>query len=187
MKTYIALLRGINVSGNRPVKMDALRTLCGQLKFKNTRTYIQSGNIVFEFKETKNEVLEKLLTKKIKEVFGFDVPVLVKQLNELKAAAQNNPFVNVRNEDLSKLHITFFSTLPEPTAIEKITAGTYHPDECITAGNCVYLFCPAGYGNTKLNNAFFENKLKTAATTRNWKTITVLIEIGEETDINLKK
>ncbi len=180
MKTYIAILRGINVSGSKPIKMDALRAMCESLKFKNVRTYIQSGNIVFESKPTTNSALEILISKKIKEVFTFDVPVMVKDAEELKQVLHNNPFVKKRNEDISRLYVTFLSALPNTTLIDKLKEGNYGTDEYYFDELVVYLFCPISYGNSKLSNTFFENKLKLNATTRNWKTLTELLTMAEQ-------
>jgi uncharacterized protein (DUF1697 family) len=179
MKIYIAILRGINVSGHKPIKMDALRAMCEQLNFKNAKTYIQSGNIVFQYKQTNTETLEKLISKKIKETFTFDVPVLVKDADELKLILKNNPFVNKRNEDITKLHVTFLSHQPEKINCDKIKEGNYGADEFIISGKNIYLFCPVSYGNSKLSNTFLENKLKVTATTRNWKTINELVVMAD--------
>lgn len=180
MKTYIAILRGINVSGHKPIKMEALRSLCEDLGFKNTKTYIQSGNIVFQFKKMKLPELVKILANKIEDVFGFDVPVMVKEAEEIQTVLQNNPFLNKRKEDIVKLHVTFLNQEPDKAAIDKIKETQYASDEFIISGKAIYLFCPNGYGNTKLNNTFFENKLKVMATTRNWKTVTELANMAEE-------
>lgn len=180
MKTYIAILRGINVSGHKKMKMEMLREMLAELKFKNVRTYIQSGNIVFQAKESAREKLEKIIGKKIVDNFGFEVPVIVKELMEVKSVLENNPFVNKRKEDISKLHVTFLSGKPSKQGLEKIKEGNYEPDEFVVFENDIYLFCPHGYGNTKLNNNFFENKLKVVATTRNWKTVNKLAAMAEE-------
>ena len=179
MKTYIAILRGINVSGHKMIKMEALRAMFETLNFKNTTTYIQSGNVVFQSKETNIDKIEMKVAKKIKEEFGFVVPVMVKELDEIKTVLKNNPFVNKRKEDITKLHVTFLSGESEKAAINKIKEGQYVPDEFILNGKTIYLFCPNGYGNTKLNNNFFENKLKVVATTRNWKTVNELASMGD--------
>src|ERR1700740_1199955 len=155
MATYIAILRGINVSGHKLIKMDALRKLFDNMGFKNTKTYIQSGNVVFQDKQAKIQDLEKKIAGSILKEFGFEVPVLVKEADELEAVLEKNH-------------------------IEKIKEGAYASDEFIVVGKTVYLFCPNGYGNTKLNNTFFENKLKVTATTRNWKTINELVTIAAE-------
>ncbi len=180
METYIAILRGINVSGHKMIKMEALRNMLEDLKFKNIKTYIQSGNIVFQDKKTDSHSLERKISKKISETFNFEVPVMVKEENELMEVLNNNPFLTKRKEDITKLHVTFLSEIPEKEAVEKIKEGLYASDEFIIKEKTVYLFCPNGYGNTKLNNTFFENKLKVTATTRNWKTVTELVNMATQ-------
>jgi uncharacterized protein (DUF1697 family) len=180
MQTYIAILRGINVSGHKLIKMDALRKLFDGMGFKNTKTYIQSGNVIFQGKQAKPHDLEKKIASSILKEFGFEVPVLVKEVTELEVVLKNNPFINKRKEDATKLHVTFLSEEPEKAHFEKIKDGNYAADEFIVTGKTVYLFCPNGYGNTKLSNTFFENKLKVTATTRNWKTINELLTMAAE-------
>lgn len=180
MKTYISLLRGINVSGHKLIKMDALQKMYTDLQFKNSKTYIQSGNVVFQYRPTPTKTLEETIAKQIQKTFGFDVPVMVKELSELTTIANNNPFIVKRQEDIQWLHITLLSNEAEQTHIDKIKDLTFGADEYIIVKNAVYVFCPNGYGNTKLNNNFFENKLKVQATTRNWKTIVKLLSMGEE-------
>jgi uncharacterized protein (DUF1697 family) len=179
METYISILRGINVSGHKMIKMDALRKMYEELGFKNVKTYIQSGNVVFQYKKAKPEDLEKKIAKQIRTDFSFEVPVMVKEVNEIEDVIKNSPFVK-RKEDVTKLHVTFLSGEPEAVHINKIKEGNYGVDEYILKGNAIYLFCPGGYGNTKLNNNFFENKLKVVATTRNWKTVNELVNIAKE-------
>ncbi len=180
MQTYIALLRGINVSGQKMIKMEALRASFEALNFKNIKTYIQSGNIVFQTQNTDYQAIERQIQEKILQDFGLEVPVMVKDKSEWKEAAKNNPFVNNRNEDITKLHVTFLSKIPEQALLEKIKEGNYGADEFIITEKIIYLFCPDGYGNTKLSNNFFENKLKFSATTRNWKTVNELLAMAEK-------
>ncbi|MDF2447995.1 MAG: hypothetical protein K0R26_499 [Bacteroidota bacterium] len=181
METYIAILRGINVSGHKLIKMDHLITLCVGLGFENTKTYIQSGNIIFQFKKSKNKAIEKLLENALRSEYDFDVPVIIKTQQEMQTVFENNPFLKKRNEDPTKLHATFLNDIPEKSEVDTLQKVKYPPDEFIVDENCIYLFCPNGYGNTKLNNTFLENKLKVSATTRNWKTITSLVKIADET------
>ena len=179
MQTYICILRGINVSGSKIIKMDSLRKMCNDLKFKNAQTYIQSGNIIFQAKETDCQVLEGRIAKQILADFGYEVPVMVKKQSELKVVLQSNPFVIEQKKDPSKLHVTFLSHEPAKESLEKIKGGNYAADEYIFVGRVVYLFCPEGYGQTKLNNNFLESKLKVRATTRNWNTISELVRLAE--------
>jgi uncharacterized protein (DUF1697 family) len=180
MTTYISILRGINVSGQKMIKMDTLKQLYVDLGFKNISTYIQSGNVVFKCKKAKESGLAKKITQKIKDHFNFDVPVLVIEAPEMKALVKKNPFVKDKSKDSAFLHVTFLSDTPETTDINKIIASTYLPDEYKIIDKAVYLCCPNGYGNTKLNNTFFEKKLNCSATTRNWKTTNELINIAEQ-------
>lgn len=179
METYISILRGINVSGKKMIKMAELLKTYEGLNLKNVKTYIQSGNVIFQDKKTKSLNLEKKISKQIFNDFHFEVPVLVKEKNELVTVLKSNPFVNKRKEDTTKLHVTFLSTEPDLMDLEKIKNGVYNGDEFILSGKTIYLFCPDGYGRTKLTNNFFENKLKVVATTRNWNTLNQLLEIAE--------
>lgn len=178
MKKYIAILRGINVSGHNIMPMKELKAAMEKAGFSNVATYIQSGNVVFEHSAALEDNLAKGLTGLIKTTFGYDVPVLVRTVDYMKQVHEANPFFKRDGVDTEKLHITFLGD--EPTAQNIATANTYSylPDEFIIEGKAVYVYCPNGYGNTKLTNTFFENKLKVAATTRNLKTVAKLIEMG---------
>lgn len=170
MTSYISILRGINVGGNKRIKMDALRQMFTQLGCANVQTYIQSGNVVFNSSETDIQTLEKTISAKILETFGFEVPVLVLTAAEIAAAVNNNPYSTNLAKDPATIHFTFLSHLPDQALLDKIVPTNYLPDEFICLGKVIYMHCPNGYGNTKLTNSFFENKLKLTATCRNLKT-----------------
>ena len=178
MPVYASILRGINVSGHKMIKMDKLLHLFQRLGFGDVSTYIQSGNVIFRGKSTDPKELEKQISRKIEQEFGFEVPVLVKDKSELIEISKHNPFVR-RKEDSAYLHVTFLSEEPEKASIEKIAQEISGKDEFIISGKAIYLFCPNGYGNTKLSNNFFENKLRVVATTRNWKTVNELVRMAE--------
>ena len=179
MITYISILRGINVSGKNIIKMDALKSMFIGLGFQNVSTYIQSGNVVFQWDLMDSGALEKLISGEILKRFELQVPVLIREYKEFKTIMSHNPFLNVDGDDISKLHITFLSDLPEENLLKTITGLSYPPDEFSVIGKTVYLCCPNGYGNTKLSNSFFENKFKVKATTRNLRTLNELVRIGE--------
>jgi uncharacterized protein (DUF1697 family) len=186
MHTYIAILRGINVSGHKMIKMKELTTLFESLDFKTVQTYVQSGNVVFQASEKGVDDLAKRIEKKIGEQFGFEVPVLVMEKNYMASIVQNNPFLLSGDKDVTKLHVTFLSSEPEKSNVDKINRDLYLPDEYTVTNSVVYLYCPNGYGNTKLNNNFFENKLKVTATTRNWKTVMELLNIANLSEPTFK-
>jgi uncharacterized protein (DUF1697 family) len=178
MPSYLAMLRGINVSGAKPVKMERLRAMFEALGFTRVRSYVQSGNVVFDVKERATAGLgPKLATKivaAIKRELGFDVPVLVLGADELARVVDGNPFVEKRGIDLARLHVTFLAGAPAAAGLKKMEGVSSGRDEFRSQGTAVYLHCPDGYGNTKLNNNAFERALGVEATTRNWKTVTTL-------------
>lgn len=178
MKTYVAILRGINVSGRNLIKMTELKKMFEDLHFENVKTYIQSGNVAFSTKPENDKALQERIHNAIQKTFSFDVPVIVLDEMELTRIQQHNPFLKNRSEDVLKLHVTFLGEEPEKVLVDKLKeTGQFLPDEWSVEGKAIYLFCPTGYGNTKLNNNFFEKKLKVTATTRNWKTVNELVRM----------
>ena len=99
------------------------------------------------------------------------------QLKEIKAA---NPFSNDSEKNPAYLHVTFLSDAPLLENIEKLNTLDFMPDEWAIEDHAMYLYCPNGYGNTKLSAAFLERKLKISTTTRNWKTTNELIRLAEQ-------
>lgn len=178
MNTFIAILRGINVSGAKPIKMDALRNTFQKQGFENVTTYIQSGNVVFS--TTATSQLTAQIAESIKTDFGFDVPVIVLSRKELKETVENNP-LNDGTKDEAFLHVTFLAEKPAAFNFSEIEAKKQGEEEIVISEKAVYLFCPHGYGKTKLTNTFLESKLKVTATTRNWKTCGELLRISVET------
>ncbi len=180
MITYISILRGINVSGQKRILMSDLKALYGGLNFKDVTTYIQSGNVIFksDIKAT-NQALAKKIENAIYEKYNFNVPVIIRSVEEIKNIISSNPFLKIKDTDSEKLHVTFLSDIPDPQSSERIKEYNYPPDEFIMLGKDVFLYCPVSYGDTKLSNKFFEAKLKVSATTRNWRTINKLLEISQ--------
>ena len=180
MEKYIAILRGINVSGKNIIKMKDLKSELDDLGFKNVITYIQSGNIVFEHEKTPTNRLTAVIKQTIAKKFKLDVPVMVFETEQWKKILTNNAFLGEENIDITKLHVTFLSSSPSTVFIAQINLDAYLPDQLIITNEAIYLYCPNGYGKTKLTNNFFEAKLKVTATTRNWKTANKLLELSLE-------
>lgn len=172
MPTYISLLRGINVSGQKKILMADLKALYEKIGFKNVQTYIQSGNVVFESEETNPKKLEQLIFDSIKKQYGFEVPNLILSPKEIEDALKNNPF-----NDIEKMYIIFLADLPSKESIKKLYTYSFEEEYYELIGKVVYFHCPNGAGRAKMNNNFFEQKLKVIATSRNLKTTQKLLEM----------
>jgi uncharacterized protein (DUF1697 family) len=177
---YIAMLRGINVSGKNIIKMEDLRRSFEAMGFDGVSTYVQSGNVIFESAKASSTVLSQRIGEKILHDFGFAVALILKTPNELKTVVGANPFVKKSTIDHSKLYVTFLSRPPSTTALRNLDALKAGPDEFFITGREIYLYCPNGYGRTKLSNNVFERMLSVAATTRNWKTAHMLLEMSSK-------
>ena len=181
MSTYIALLRGVNVGGNT-LKMERIRELWNDLGFKNVRTYVQSGNVVFEAKgppSTWSRRIEQALAGEAR----LPVTVVIRAAADLAKVIAGNPFLKQKDIDRTKLHVTFLggpglSNAAKKDAVKKLIAIEAGADEFRILGNEIYLHCPDGYGNTKLSNNRLEKALSLKATTRNWKTVNKLHEMA---------
>lgn len=174
MKTHIAFLRGINVSGQNKVPMSELRDLLSRQGFQNVQTYIQSGNIIFESNSHDKMVMESQIYDAIKHHFGFEVSILVKTQGELKTIFDACPF---SEEKKINSYFMLLYSMPEPSLINRLREMSYPKEEFYITGSCVYFYSQNGYGKAKCNNNFFERKLKVVATARNYKTITKLLSL----------
>jgi uncharacterized protein (DUF1697 family) len=179
MTTFISILRGINVSGQKKILMADLKKLYEELHLGNVKTYIQSGNVIFDADEKNNCFqLAEQIKEKIFEKYRFEVPVIVRTASEMKNTLDANPFIHDNGIDREKLHITFLAAEPAKEFLEKIKTITYPSDRFIISGKDIFLYCPKGYGVTKLSNQFFESRLKVKATTRNLKTVKQLAALA---------
>lgn len=176
---YISLLRGINVSGQKKIKMADLRALYEGLGFKKVTSYIQSGNVVFETRSTKANAIEQKIAKAIADSYGFEVPILVVQWQHIDYIIHHNPFVNQSDADPTKLLVALLKDKPKPELVEKTNEYSFSPDEFVIDDRYVFIHCPNGFGRSKINNNFFEHKLQVKATTRNWRTLNKLWEMGQ--------
>jgi uncharacterized protein (DUF1697 family) len=180
MTKWILLLQGINVGGQKRMPMPELQSLLSDLGLQSVRTYIQSGNAVLASPETDRTVLGATIGKAILDKFAFSTPVFLRTAAEMARVAGENPFLAARSEDPASLYVTFLSAPLTPEARAGLTAPAGIPDEMAPGRVEVYIFCPQGYGRTKLNNAFFERKLDQKVTTRNWNSVMTLLRMAEE-------
>ncbi|MCM4150742.1 DUF1697 domain-containing protein [Arenibacter sp. N53] len=180
MTTFIILLRGINVSGQKKIIMSDLRTMLDNLDFYSVRSYIQSGNIVINSDITSPIKVSQIIKEGIKATFGFDVPVMAKTFIELKEIIEQSPFVEHSDLETKKWYYVLLQEAPNNELTNILQQEQFPNERFVISNNCVYLSCDQGYGNTKCNNNFFEKRLKVQATTRNHRTMMKLLEMAEK-------
>lgn len=181
MQKYISILRGINVGGKRKILMKDLKELYQNLGFLDVQTYIQSGNVIFKTDNLNKIEISQKLEKAIFERYNFEVPVIIRTKEELLNIQSSNPFIESeenKEELLNNLHLTFLEEIPTTENIKKAKEiESKNTDKFEIIENNIFVFCEGKYHTSKLTNTFFEKKLKTKATTRNWKTIEKLTEL----------
>ena len=177
MKKYISLLRGINVSGQKLIKMIELKALYESMTFENVNTYIQSGNIVFQSKIDNISELTELIEGEVESRFGFYVKTFIRTPGDVQQVIDKNPFLLEPTTDPSGLYVCFLENHPALDKAHMLDSVGANSEKVILAGGEIYLYYPNGFGKSKWTNNFFEKKLCLNATTRNWKTVLKLAEM----------
>lgn len=175
--TYFALLKGVNVSGHRIIKMAELKVIFENMGYKNVRTYIQSGNVVFESAKVKNESIANKLEAGLKEALGYAVSVVVRTKLEIESIIAGYPFNKVKGHEDFKRDVAFLSAIPEKSAVKELeTLST--PDELFKViGNNVYTIRNKTFPDALIGKGVLEKKLKVIATVRNWNTVNKILTI----------
>ena len=177
MNAFISMLRGINVSGQKKIRMMELKNLYESLGFGNVQTYVQSGNVIFDSEEKDVTKLGYEIEAQIESTFGFSVPVLIRTGDDFRRVIDNHPFAE---EEAIRVLVTFLYDRPEKSRLEDLSHYEDKVDQFAIGEREIFLFCPGGYGRTKLSNAFFEKKLEVVATTWNWNSINALYQMAGE-------
>jgi uncharacterized protein (DUF1697 family) len=178
MATYIALLRGINVGGTGSLPMKELVAILELLGCRNVKTYIQSGNAVFEHKSTAAAKLAGKITAAIRERCGFAPHTIVLDNKEQAKIVKQNPFPQGEAEPKT-LHVFFLESKPTKAAMTSLDDLKSDSEQFELRGTAFYFFAPDGIGRSKLA-ANVERKLGVTATSRNWRTVGKLLEIAHE-------
>ena len=177
--TFLALLRGINLGPKNKISMPDLAELFSSAGCTDVRTYIQSGNVIFQGTAELVGGLSELITTQIQKRFGHKVPVMLRTTREMREVIRENPFLKEgAAEDV--LHVMFLADLPEPGAVKSLDPGRSPPNRFNVRGKEVYLLFPEGFARTKLTSSYFDSKLGTIGTVRSWRTVTKLLELMEQ-------
>jgi uncharacterized protein (DUF1697 family) len=176
MNTYIALLKGINVGGHKKVPMADLREVLTTSGFENVKTYIQSGNVILESSEDNSLKIEARIQETIQSHFGFEVSVLVKTRADLKRIFDASPFSEQKK---IKSYFTMLSNTPSDDLVALASEKVYEGEEYYIINDCIYFYCEAGYGKAKFSMNYFERKLETTGTARNYNTMVKLLALSK--------
>jgi uncharacterized protein (DUF1697 family) len=178
MNTYIALFRGINVGGKNSLPMKGLVALLQYIGARKVRTYIQSGNAVFQSASKNPSQLSKQLSAEIKKNYGFEPSVLILGLDAIKKAMAENPFPEAEEEP-SSLHLGFLTSVPMNPDFGKLNRLKTESERFHLSDKIIYLHAPDGVGRSKLA-ASIEKLLGVTMTDRNWRTVSEIIEMAGE-------
>jgi uncharacterized protein (DUF1697 family) len=175
-KNYVALLRGINVGGKHLVPMKMLAEMFASAGCEQVRTYIQSGNVVFAASPAVAREIAETIGEKIRKRLGHEAPVVLRSAEQFAQIVENNPFG--QRKDFSNFsHVLFCADKLSPANVKKLDPQRSPGDEIVCKGQEVFLWLPNGAGKSKLTNAYFDAKLETICTQRNWRTVVKLNEM----------
>ncbi len=170
---HVALLRGINVGGKNKLPMKDLAAIFAAHGASDVRTYIQSGNVVFRASKSVAAKLPRLAGEAIEARFGHRPPIVLRTREELLAVLSANPFL-ARGADEKALHVGFLEAKPTEARIAALDPDRSPGDAFAVIGREIYLHLPNGGARSKLTNAYFDSKLATISTMRNWRTVNEL-------------
>ena len=178
MKTYIAFFRAINVGGRNALPMKELVAILEELGSRNVKTYIQSGNAVFESKEKDASRLSKKIGVEIKQRRGFEPHVLLLELEDIEKAIKKNPFPEAET-DPKALHVGFLTSTPENPNLKRLESLKSDSERFRLIDKAFYLHAPEGVGRSKLA-ANAEKLLGVSMTDRNWRTVCEIWEMAKQ-------
>lgn len=181
MPVLLSMLRGVNVGPHNRIKMDALRAVYESLGFKDPRTYVQSGNVIFRTKDKPSPQMAKKIQAAIERECKCNPEVILRTAEDLRKTVVANPFSKRKDVEPGKLLVTFLSAEPEPgaqAALDNLQKS--HPEELHLRGRELYIYFPNGAGKTKLPWSSVEKWLKVQGTARNWNSVTTMLKMAEE-------
>jgi len=177
-RCVIALLRGVNVGGKNKIKMEALREICASLNLQNARTYVQSGNLLFQTTEKDLKTISERIATSIEESHGFRPSVICLTSTALRDTAARNPFAGRQGLDPGKLAVCFLAEKPSPESRATLSQFKTETEELRIGEQELFIYFENGMGKTKLSMPAVERAVKTAMTARNWNTVENLIEMA---------
>jgi uncharacterized protein (DUF1697 family) len=172
MGRMVALLRAVNVGG-RKLPMAELRALCGELGWSNVRTYVQSGNVVFDADCAAAEA-EAALEARIRQNYGYDAPTVVRTADQWRGYAPACPFPHVARRKPGHLLLFLSKRPPAAGAVDAIQKRAAADEVVKRAGEALWIHFPNGSGTSKITPAIIDKAIGSPATSRNYRTVVTL-------------
>ena len=177
---YVAFLRGINVGGKKLIKMEDLRRVIESLRFKNVKTFIQSGNVICDSPETDRPALVRKIERRLLKVFGHQVTVVLLTLDELKDIPKHNPFKKIKPGADVMMFVAFLAADPETKTKLPLVSSTEKLEVLSIKHRAAFILCRRKKnGFFSFPNNFVEKQFGVAATTRNWTTVNKIVALAE--------
>ncbi len=174
------------MAGHNKIKMTDLNAIFFEEGFGNATTFIQSGNVIFKDPDDRSDIeITERIERAVHKRLGLDIPALVRNIPELKLILKANPFLAEPGFDPARMAVMFLYDEPSGEALAKMNDVDYPPDKFSINGKEIYIWCPNGFGRTKLYTNFFENRMKVIGTARNWNTVNTILEMAEKIDGNI--
>ncbi len=173
---YVSLLRGINVGGKNKVKMETLREVCSTLGFKDVKTYINSGNVVFETRKSDNKKLAARIAKAIEKEFSLTIKVIVRKMPEIENIIENNPFEGQFEND-KDLHVFFLDDEMPKEKCEMLLSNNNENEMFAVRGLEIFCLLRIGFLDSVAGKGYIDKKLKIPTTARNWRTVNKIAKL----------
>lgn len=173
---YVALLRGVNVTGNNMIKMETLRATFGSLGFADVTSYINSGNIALDTKKSAESKLVAKIEQAIDNEYGLKVSVMIREQTSISDVLANNPFAD-RFESHKQMNVLFLRNEIPAEKHDEILALQSDQEFLAIRGREIYLLLHCGFPESLLGRGLIERRLKMPITVRNWRTVEKLAEL----------
>ena len=173
---YAAFLRGVNVGGKNKIKMETLREVCGEIGSQNVKTYINSGNVIFETMETDDLMIAEKIERAIEAAFSLKIKVMVRSIAEIAEIIKNNPFIGQFEND-KDLHV-FFLDEELPAEKRELLLSNNNENEMFAVCNReIFCLLRVSVLDSLMGKDYIGKKLKISATARNWRTVNKILEL----------
>jgi uncharacterized protein (DUF1697 family) len=173
---YVTFFRGINVGGKNMIKMELLRKMFSSLGFENVKSYINSGNVIFETAETDDNVLSAKIADAITETFSFKINVMTRTIAEIENLVKNNPYAGQFEND-KDLHVFFLDEDLSDEKRELLLAQANENEMFAFMPRTIFCFLRISILDSIVGKGFIDKKLKVSATARNWRTVNKILEM----------